>query len=83
MTAIILRDTTRPARAIEALVAWHGFWPVARALMAQLPLPGSGARAVPLTNLDALPEHLRRDLGLPPGMPAGRWQDCSHPRAGR
>ncbi len=66
MTAIILRDTTRPARAIEALVAWHGFWPVARALLAQLPFPRSRGRAVPLTNLDALPDHLRRDLGLPP-----------------
>lgn len=60
MNAIILRDTTRPARAIEALVAWHGFWPVARALLAQ------ALRAPVGTGEDRLSDHMRRDIGLPP-----------------
>ena len=65
MTAIILRDTTRPARAIEALVAWHGFWPVARALLAQAWQPRQPA----WTGEDRLSDHMRRDIGLPPGAP--------------
>jgi hypothetical protein len=63
-------------------VAWHGFWPVARALLAQLAAPRR-PRAVPLTALDRLPAHLLRDLGLPPGMAPGLWADRGHPRAGR
>jgi uncharacterized protein YjiS (DUF1127 family) len=82
MHAIILRDTTRPARAIEALVAWHGFWPVARALLAHL-ATFRRPRAAPLTDLDRLPAHLLRDIGLPEGMAAGLWADRGHPRAGR
>ena len=62
MNAIILRDTTRPARAIAALVAWHGFWPVARALLAQAWHPLKPAP----TGEDRLSDHLRRDIGLPP-----------------
>ena len=63
MNAIILRDTTRPARAIEALVAWHGFWPVARALLRH-------ALRVPVrTGEDRLSDHMRRDIGLPPQGP--------------
>ena len=64
MNAIILRDTTRPARGIEALVARHGFWPVARALLAQALRPSS--RANLRTGEVRLSDHLRRDIGLPP-----------------
>jgi hypothetical protein len=62
MNAIILRDTTRPARAIEALVAWHGFWPVARAVLAQAWHP----RRPLWIGEDRLSDHMRRDIGLPP-----------------
>ena len=62
MNAIILRDTTRPSRAVEALVAWHGFWPVARALLAQALRPRARLR----TDNGRLSDHMRRDIGLPP-----------------
>ena len=62
MTAIILRDTTRPARAIEALVAWHGFWPVARALMSQALRRNTRAHV----GEERLSDRMRRDIGLPP-----------------
>ncbi|MGQ0566083.1 MAG: hypothetical protein ACT4OK_13575 [Gemmobacter sp.] len=71
MTAIILRDSTRPARAIEALVAWHGFWPVARALLAQAWHPRQPIWTGPaFAGEDRLSDHMRRDIGLPP-MGAG------------
>ena len=60
MNAIILRNTTRPARAVEALVAWHGFWPVAHALLRH------ALRAPVRTGEDRLSDHMRRDIGLPP-----------------
>jgi hypothetical protein len=62
MNAIILRDSTRPARAIEALVAWHGFWPVARALLTQM----LHRRARAVSGDEGLSDHMRRDIGLPP-----------------
>ncbi len=76
MNAIILRDTTRPARAVEALVAWHGFWPVARALLAQAlrrRVDNNGTAPAHLS------DHMRRDIGLPP-MGAGPPGHSDHLR---
>jgi len=54
--------STRPARAVEALLGWHGFWPVARAL-----LPQALRRRVPAdTGDERRSDHMRRDIGLWP-----------------
>lgn len=77
MNAIILRETTRPARAVEALVAWHGFWPVLRAVLVLALRP-----RVPRLADEVLSDHMRRDIGLPPHQ-AGHRHAPDHLRRAR
>ncbi|NUB46066.1 hypothetical protein GEU84_016835 [Fertoebacter nigrum] len=77
MTLTLNDDTLRPAEAVEALIARFGIWRVAAALAGQMLRPR-------LPDLHHLPDHLRRDIGLP-DLPARRadqvWQRDGGPRA--
>jgi hypothetical protein len=64
MTLTLNDDTLRPSEAVAALIARFGIWRVAAALAAQMLRPR-------LPDLHHLPDHLRRDIGLP-DLPARR-----------
>jgi hypothetical protein len=72
MSLILNEKPSRPADLVDRLVAEHGAWAVAAALAARL-LRRRGPP--PPRDLSALPDHLRRDIGLPvlpphgPGLP--------------
>ena len=58
-------DVRRPVDAVRALVDQHGLWRVVRAELAAAALPGP-RRKVRVMRADALSDHLRRDIRLPP-----------------
>lgn len=62
--------TLPPAQTMARLIEIHGPWATIRALLTAL------ARARPRPSAAALPDHLRRDIGLPPASEPGRryWE---------
>ncbi|WP_127144809.1 hypothetical protein [Pelagibacterium montanilacus] len=56
-------DTTILRICIDTLAAEHGRWRVARAVLVML-LGRPGKQ--PVVRADTLPDHIKRDIGLPP-----------------
>ena len=65
MNAEMTFEDRLPVDAVRALVDRHGLWRVVRAALAAAALPGPG-RKVRVMHADALSDHLRRDIRLPP-----------------
>jgi hypothetical protein len=72
MNALLNSDETTPSVAMELLVARHGVWKVAIALLALL--ARKRRREAPV-RIDDLTAHMLQDIGLPP-MPETRkhWE---------
>lgn len=59
----------RPARPpLERLIARHGAGAVVMALLAALLAPPRRKARHRVIDIDTLPDHLRRDIGLPPPL---------------
>lgn len=63
MTAHAFAETLRPAEALDALVARHGFWRI----ILTLPFVAIKRRRERITLAHHLPPHLMRDIGLDAG----------------
>lgn len=61
MNAVMNFEDRLPVDAVRALVDRHGLWRVVRAALAASVRP-----RVRVMHVDALCDHLRRDIGLPP-----------------
>lgn len=68
MILILNEKPQSPADVVERLVAEHGAWAVAAALAARL---FRRRGPPPPRDLSALPDYLRRDIGLPALPPPG------------
>lgn len=76
MNAVLNDETPRPADLLADLIERHGPWRVVAALAALLV---RRARTAPRAQVMDLPDHLRRDVGLP-DLPV-RWVAPAPPRS--
>lgn len=76
MNALLNDEHVRPADLLADLIERHGPWRVVAALVAQLV---RRARRAPVVRVSDLPDHLRRDIGLP-DLPV-RWVAPAPPRS--